>query len=159
MRLGTLEAPHLIFRGNMKRGIMKILRSFVTIALIIIPICAAHGDNAGNSPKTAVLSADGIQAIDIIVDSYSFEPKHIILKVGIPVEVNLRSVTSIVPHDFVIDDPSSGLDIIKSVPAGQDARVVFTPGRTGKFKFYCGKSGMLGSHRDKGMEGVIEVVE
>lgn len=138
---------------------MKILRSLMTLVLILTAVCAAEAQDADNSPSATLITPDGIQAIDIVVDSYSFDPRHIIMKVGVPAEVNLRSVTSIVPNDFMIDDPASGLDIIKSVPAGKDVRVTFTPGRTGKFKFYCGKSGMLGSHRDKGMEGTLEVIE
>jgi plastocyanin len=95
--------------------------------------------------------------VEIVVDSYSFSPEYIKVKAGMTVELMLRSVTSLIPHNFTMDDPASGLDIDVDVPSGEDVTVTFTPEKTGKFEFYCGKSGMFGSHLKKGMKGTLEV--
>jgi plastocyanin len=107
---------------------------------------------------TAVSTGPEAQKIEIIVDSYSFEPDRIAVTEGRPVELMLRSVTSMIPHNFTIDDPSSGLDIDVDVPSGKDVTVTFTPVKTGEFKFYCDKKGIFGSHLKKGMEGTIVVL-
>jgi plastocyanin len=124
------------------------------LVLIFSSMNLAYGQ-ATNSDEPG----HAVQNIEIVVDSYSFKPDHIKVKVGEPVEIELRSVTSIVPHNFTINDPASGLDISVNVPSGKDVSVTFTPTNTGKFQFYCDKSGMFGSHRKKGMEGTIEVVQ
>lgn len=107
---------------------------------------------------TAVSSGPEVQKVEIIVDSYSFEPDRITVTEGKSVELILRSVTSMIPHNFTIDDPASGLDIDVDIPSGEDVTVTFTPVNTGEFKFYCDKKGIFGSHRKKGMEGTIVVV-
>jgi len=107
---------------------------------------------------TDVSTVSEAQKIEIIVDSYSFEPDRITVTEGRPVELMLRSVTSMIPHNFTIDDPASGLDIDVDVPSGEDVTVTFTPVKAGEFKFYCDKKGMFGSHLKKGMEGTIVVL-
>jgi plastocyanin len=96
--------------------------------------------------------------VEVIVDSYSFDPDTIKVTAGKPVELTLRSVTSLVPHNFTIDDPASGLDVDVDIPSGEDVTVTFTPLKTGKFPFYCGKKGLFGSHLKKGMKGTLEVL-
>ncbi len=131
----------------------------IILLLAFIPIYSVFSESADSAPKVVPTSEDGVQRIDIVVDSYSYNPGHIVVTVDKPVELNLRSVTSVVPHSFVIDDPESGIEIKETVPSGKDLMVSFTPGQTGTFKFYCSKSGIFGSHLDKGMEGTIKVVE
>ncbi len=123
-------------------------------ALLSVPLAV------GDEPVVVVPSREGMQRIDIIVDSHEFRPNHIVVKRGQPVEITLRSVTTFIPHNFTLLDPESGLDVEADVPAHKDIRVVFTPKRAGSFQFYCDKrSFIFGSHRKKGMEGVLEVRE
>lgn len=136
------------------------LSSFlVTLLLVITPVCASWAQDNEAAPRVVPMSEDGVQRLDIVVDSYSYSPAHIQVTAGKPVELNLRSVTSVVPHNFVIDDPSSGIELEESVPSGKDVVVTFTPSKIGTYKFYCSKSGIFGSHLEKGMEGTITVVE
>jgi len=112
-----------------------------------------------SKPAEARISQDGIQRAEIIIDSYGFEPNHILVVVGKPVELDLRSVTSVIPHNFSIDHPEAGMDIDQNIPHGKDVKVTFVPTKTGSYEFYCDKKGLFGSHRKKGMEGIIEVKE
>ena len=134
---------------------LGMLLFFVSVSLIL---AIGHVSAAEQSkPVEARISQDGIQRAEIIVDSYSFEPDRILVVVGKPAELDLRSVTSLIPHNFSIRHPEAGMDIDQDIPHGEDVKVTFTPTKTGSYEFYCNKRGLFGSHRKKGMEGTIEV--
>jgi len=104
------------------------------------------------------LDPDGIQRAVVEADSYEFSPRHLVVRAGKPVELTVKSVTVLVPHNLVIDDPKSGLAIKEEIPAGQTVKVTFTPTAPGSFAIYCDKKLLFfKSHREKGMEGVLEV--
>ena len=105
---------------------------------------------------TAAHAEEEIQKVEIIVDSYSFTPDTITAKAGVPLEITLRSVSSI-SHTFTIDDPAHGLLIDQEVRGGRDAVVTFTPEKPGTYKIYCAKSSIFGSHEEKGMTGRLVV--
>jgi len=101
---------------------------------------------------------DGVQRATIILDSYSYDPKHLVVHAGKPVELTLKSVTTITPHNFVIKEPSAGMQVDKEVDHGDSAVVKFTPTQSGTYTFYCDKKLLFfASHREKGMEGRLEV--
>jgi plastocyanin len=101
---------------------------------------------------------DGIQRAVVEADSYAFIPNHLIVKSGKPVELTFKSVTWVVPHNVIIDDPQSGLNIRQEVPAGESLTITFTPMVPGSFAIYCDKKlPFFKSHREKGQEGVLEV--
>ena len=109
-------------------------------------------------PVTVPLDADGVQRATVVLDSYSYEPAHLIVEKGKPVELTLKSVTTLVPHNFIIRDPAGGLSVEQDVSAGKTALLKFTPTSSGTFPIYCDKRlWPLPSHRDKGMEGKLEV--
>jgi plastocyanin len=109
-------------------------------------------------PFTVPVDSDGVQRTTVILDSYSYEPAHLIVEKGKPVELMLKSVTTLIPHNFIIKDPAGGLSVEQDVSAGKTATVKFTPMQSGTFPIYCDKRlWPLPSHRDKGMEGKLEV--
>ena len=134
---------------------MKVSSAVLPVLLILFSLRMAYAEQTQNAPATPAV---GVQKVEIVVDSYSFNPDHFTVTAGKPVELTLRSVTSVIPHNFTIDDPASGLSVDVAVPAGKDVTVTFTPLKTGKFPFYCNKKGMFGSHKKKGMVGTIEVI-
>ena len=108
---------------------------------------------------TAKVDADGVQRIEIRGGSYFFDPNHIIVKVNVPVELKVKKEGGITPHNIVMKAPEAGIDFDTAM-SGNAKVVVFTPKKTGTFRFYCSKKLLFfESHRDKGMEGVLEVVE
>ena len=117
--------------------------------------------NSSAAEPAAVIvpvSADGVQRVEITIDSYSFTPNHLIVKENTPVELILKSVTWIVPHNFVPKSPEAGIEIEQEVPPGRTATVRFTPTRMGEFKFVCTKKLLFfPSHEDQGMVGMLEV--
>ena len=113
-----------------------------------------------DSPLTVSVpvGSDGIQRAVIQADSYAFTPHHLVVTAGQPVELTFKSVTWVVPHKVIIDDPQSGLHIREEIPAGESRTIMFTPRVMGSFAIYCDKKlPFMKSHREKGQEGVLEV--
>ena len=109
-------------------------------------------------PMVIPVAADGVQRATITLDSYSYSPNHLIVEAGKPVELTLTSVTTITPHNFIIKDPAGSLSVEQDVSAGKTVTIKFTPTQPGTFPIYCDKRlWPLPSHRDKGMEGKLEV--
>ncbi len=111
------------------------------------------------SPSLVIpVAADGVQRAAVTLDSYSYSPNHLIVEAGKPVELTLISVTTITPHNFIIKDPAGSLFVEQEVSAGKTVTITFTPIQPGTFPLYCDKRlWPMPSHRDKGMEGTLEV--
>ena len=104
------------------------------------------------------LDPDGVQRATVEADSYAFTPRQLVVMAGQPVELTFKSVTYVVPHNVIIDDPRSGLHIREEIPAGESRTIKLTPTVPGSFAIYCDKKlPFMKSHREKGQEGVLEV--
>jgi plastocyanin domain-containing protein len=130
--------------------------------MLLVAICWSMGISAfGVEEKTvrAVIGTDGVQRVEIVGGEYFFEPKHVIVKVNVPVELTVRKEAYIIPHTIVIKAPEAGIDFNESM--GRDPKIIkFTPTKVGTYPMYCDKKPpFLASHREKGMEGVLEVIE
>ena len=118
---------------------------------------AAEPSQSG-PPMVIPVTADRVQRATVTLDSYSYSPNHMIVEAGKPVELTLTSVTTIIPHNFIIKDPAGSLSVEQDVSAGKTITITFTPTQPGTFPIYCDKRlWPLPSHRDKGMEGKLEV--
>lgn len=107
----------------------------------------------------AVVDGDGIQRVDITGGEYYFDPDHIIVTVNAPVTLTFRKTPGITPHDIIIKAPEAGIDINENM-GRKPATVTFTPTKTGRFEIYCSKRFLFfKNHKDRGMKGVLEVVE
>lgn len=110
-------------------------------------------------PVIAPTEADGVQRIRIVGGSYFFKPGHIVVKARLPVELTLVKEEGVTPHNFVLHAPEAGLRVDRELRT-EPEKVLFTPTTPGKYAFYCSNKLMfLPSHRERGMEGVLEVVE
>jgi plastocyanin domain-containing protein len=122
---------------------------------------AANADEKKGEEKlfTATVGSDGVQRVDVLGGGYFFDPNHIIVKVNVPVELKVRKESGIVPHNIVMKAPEAGIEFDESM--GSEPKVIrFTPTRAGKYPFYCSKKLLFfEGHREKGMEGVLDVVE
>ncbi len=111
-----------------------------------------------DQPFAVPIDSDGVQRATVILDSYSYMPNHVIVEVGKPVELTLTSVTMITPHNFIVQDPAGRVSIEQDVGAGKTVMVTFTSEHAGIYTIYCDKRlWPMPSHRDKGMEGTLEV--
>ena len=128
------------------------------LSLVLVAVALAAEPPPPGPPFVVPVAADGVQRATVTLDSYSYQPDHLIVEKGKPVELTLTSVTTIIPHNFIIKDPAGSLTVEQDVSAGKTVVVKFTPTQSGTFPIYCDKRlWPLPSHRDKGMEGKLEV--
>ena len=137
---------------------MRILKCLI-IFLIFTGI--AYAEDAASKQKiyTATVDKDGIQRVEITGGEYYFDPSYIIVKKDTPVEFTIRKTSGVIPHNIVIEAPEAGINIRESIST--EPKVIrFTPTKTGKYAVYCDKKLLFfKSHKEKGMEGILEVVE
>jgi heme/copper-type cytochrome/quinol oxidase subunit 2 len=140
---------------------MRLLHMLATVWLLtLVGVTIVHAAEPSESgpPVVIPVAADGVQRTTVTLDSYSYTPNHLIVEAGKPVELTLTSVTTIIPHNFIIKDPAGSLSVEQDVSAGKTVTITFTPTQPGTFPIYCDKRlWPLPSHRDKGMEGKLEV--
>jgi plastocyanin domain-containing protein len=104
-------------------------------------------------------AADGVQRATIEGGSYFFKPRRLVVQANVPVELIVSVGRSAIPHSFVIDAPAAGIAVDESL-SSQPKRIRFTPTAAGSYPFYCrNRLLFFESHRDKGMEGVLDVVD
>jgi plastocyanin len=128
----------------------------IMLLVVILNGGAASSDEV---PVRATVDVDGVQRVEIIGDSYFFKPSHVIVTVNKPVELSIKKEGWLVPHDIVIDAPEAGITVSETL-GGDSKKITFTPTRAGVYPFYCSKKPpFMKSHREKGMEGKLEVVE
>lgn len=138
--------------------LLHILAMVCLLTAVNVSIVPAGESSQTGPPMVVPVGTDGVQRATVILDSYSYSPNHLIVEVGKPVELTLTSVTTIIPHNFIIKDPAGSLSVEQDVSAGKTVTVKFTPTQPGTFPIYCDKRlWPLPSHRDKGMEGKLEV--
>jgi len=137
---------------------MKHLK-LLTAVFIFFLICSADSLNAQKKHFVATVDKDGVQKIEMRAGEYFFDPNYVVVKVNVPVEITIKKEPTIIPHNFVLKAPDAGMDVHQSLSS--DPRIIkFTPTKTGKYPFYCDKKFLfLESHREKGMEGIIEVTD
>jgi plastocyanin len=140
------------------RGHAPARRRFGLLLAVLAATLFLPGGGRAAEPVAAVLGSDGIQRAAITADSYVFVPAHLIVQAGKPVELLLTSVTIITPHNFIVHDAAAGMAIDQDIGPGKSVTVTFTPTRPGTYTFYCDKKlPFFPSHRDKGMEGRLDV--
>jgi plastocyanin domain-containing protein len=137
------------------------MKAIKCLIVFIVLAGAAYAQNAEDKKKIylATIDEDGIQRIEVLGGGYYYDPDYIIVKKDIPVELIIKKEPGIVPHNIVIRQPEAGMDIRESMSTKQKI-IKFTPGKAGKYPFYCDKKLLFfKNHREKGMEGIIEVTE
>ena len=137
---------------------MRIIKILI-IVLIVAGTGLARGADEKRKVVTANIDDDGIQRVEVTGGGYFFDPDHIIVKVNVPVELTFKKTPGITPHNIIISVPDAGIDINEDM--GKDSRTIrFIPLKTGKYAMYCDKRFLFfKSHRERGMEGILEVVE
>ena len=144
---------------NTKTILIQAVFTAAFLFLIIPSVNAETPDNqTATNPVTAETGTDGVQRLEITLDSYSFTPAYIIVQAGKPVEFTLKNVATVAPHNFSIDATADGLYLDQDVEPGKTATLSFLPTKPAVYEFYCGKKlAFFPSHRKKGMIGKLEI--
>ena len=130
------------------------------LALVLLGGCQSPGEHKPmvQHSQTVGTDRDGVQRVTVLAGSYFFKPNHIIVKADTPVEIVASREAGMVPHDLVIQAPD-GTTLVQQDLATEPRKITFTPRKPGKYPMYCSKKPpLLASHRDRGMEGILEVV-
>jgi len=128
----------------------------IAVLIVVSTLTAAF---AAELPTIVTVDKDGVQRVEILGSDYFFKPAHIIVKVNLPVELKIRKDGYMIPHNIIIDAPEAGIKFNETLSRDPKA-VTFTPTRVGTYPMYCDKKPpFMASHREKGMEGMLEVVE
>jgi plastocyanin len=99
------------------------------------------------------------QELSLTLGDYHFSPDTLQVHTGRPVRLTLSNTDTITPHNFTLQAADAGLNIDTDVSAGRKTVVEFTPVKTGRYVFFCNKKlPFMKSHRDRGMEGTLEVL-
>jgi plastocyanin domain-containing protein len=118
-----------------------------------------YSQEAKEDRVVATVDPDGIQRVDVVGRSYYFKPNVIVVKVNIPVELKVSKAGGSTPHNISCHAPEAGIEFSVSLESAPN-RIQFTPSKVGKYPFECTKKFLFfKSHKDRGMQGVLEVVE
>lgn len=140
--------------------------SAMTKISILLVAFAAGCQSGGDKPSVQEQSKaqltktdpDGVQRVRVVAGSYFFKPSHIMVKAGTPVEILASREAGLAPHDLVIQAPD-GATLVQQELATEPRKIAFTPRKPGKYPMYCSKKPpLMASHRERGMEGILEVV-
>jgi len=134
--------------------------SFLACGCLVAVAAPIYGaDPAPADAVRAAVDADGVQRIRVVAGSYFFNPRHIVVKAGARVELTLVKEEGLAPHNFVLRAPETGVAVDKDLST-EPTKVTFTPSTRGRYAFHCSnKLPFVASHRERGMEGILEVVD
>jgi plastocyanin len=145
--------------GNKDRfSIINKILFMTALVLVLLSIQGQLGaeEKTSSQPFVAAIQ-DGVQKVEVVGGSYFFRPSHIVVKVDVPVELSISKESGITPHDIAMKSPEAGMDFAENLETTPKV-IKFTPTKEGRYPIYCTKKFLFSSHREKGMEGVIEVV-
>lgn len=135
-------------------------RKYSLIAVLLTLIASSvWGDEFKEKRVVATLNADGIQRVEVLGGGYYFDPNVIVVKVNVPVELSVKKAGGVTPHDIVLKAPDAGINFAEDIST--EPKVIrFTPTKAGIYHFECSKQLLFfTSHKDRGMHGLLEVVE
>src|SRR5215510_11296701 len=101
---------------------MRLLHILATVGLLTsvgVTIVDAAEPSQSGPPLMVPVAADGVQRATVTLDSYSNTPNHLTVEAGKPVELTLTSVTTLIPHNFIIKDPAGRLSVEQDVGASK----------------------------------------
>ncbi|HAR46853.1 MAG: quinol oxidase [Nitrospirae bacterium GWC2_57_13] len=139
---------------------MKYIVSTISAVFLTMFLAgAAPGAEQPVKRVVAVIDADGVQRVEMQAGGYFFDPGHITVKKDVPVELVVKREAGMTPHDIELKAPEAGIDF--SVDITTEPKVIkFTPTKAGTYEFTCEKRFLFfKSHKDRGMHGVLVVVE
>ena len=136
-------------------------KSWAVVLFCCVVLGFSSGGALGDDDEAVLVlepDAEGIQRASIVLDSYAYAPAHISVQAGVPLEFQLENQSFLTPHNFIIDYPEVDLQQNVSVDAGDSVTIRFLAQTPGTYTFYCDKQLLFfPSHREEGMEGLLEV--
>jgi plastocyanin len=143
---------------NLGGLIMKYLISLAG-AFMLLAVTASADEKIAAKRFVATIDKDGYQRVEMTAGEYYFDPSVVVVKVNVPVELSIKKAGGITPHNLVMKSPEANLDFTIDISNDQK-KVSFMATKTGIYPFECSnKLLFFKSHKERGMHGVLEVVE
>jgi plastocyanin len=137
---------------------MKYLFNIVLILLFVTGAALAE-DKPAEKRFVATIDKDGYQRVEMTAGEYYFDPAVVVVKVNVPVELTIKKAGGITPHNFVIKAPQADIDL-KIDLSSEPKKISFMAARAGFYPFECTNQFLFfKSHKERGMHGMLEVVE
>jgi plastocyanin len=137
---------------------MKRIICMVCAMLLVAGSVFADEKPAGKR-FVATIDTDGYQRVEMTGSEYYFDPSVVVVKVNVPVELAIRKTGGMTPHNLVMKAPEASLDFAVAL-SNEPKKVSFMATKTGTYPFECTERFLFfKSHKDRGMHGVLEVVE
>jgi plastocyanin len=131
----------------------------ITGALLLMAGTALAEDKHVEKRFVATIDKDGYQRVEMTAGEYYFDPAVVVVKVNVPVEFTIRKTGGITPHNLVMKAPEADLDFSIDI-SSEPKKVSFMATKIGSYPFECSKKLLFfKSHKERGMHGVLEVVE
>jgi len=137
---------------------MKYLLNILSIVLFVAGAAMAE-DKPAEKRFVATIDKDGYQRVEMTAGEYYFDPAVVVVKVNVPVELTIKKAGGITPHNFVIKAPQADLDF-KIDLSSEVKKISFMATKAGSYPFECTNQFLFfKSHKERGMHGMLEVVE
>ncbi|MBI2295815.1 MAG: cupredoxin domain-containing protein [Betaproteobacteria bacterium] len=134
------------------------LRFVICFCALFFSAIAAGAEKDGKDAYVASVDRDGVQRVRIVGGDYFFKPNRIVVKVNVPVEFSVSREAGSVPHTLVIQAPQAGMTVDEDLFT-EVRKITFTATTPGTYAFYCrNRLLFFKSHRERGQEGILEVV-
>lgn len=128
------------------------------VIALLVPAILIFADT--DVPFVAQVGEDGVQRVEIIGGDYFFKPRIIVVKVNVPVELVFKKEPGFKPHNIKMDASEAAMKFDVDLKDKKWQSVRFTPKKTGVYPFICDKRLLFfKSHREKGMQGELRVVD
>ena len=137
------------------------MRYVLNVALMLMFLSgpALADEQTAAKRFVATIDKDGYQRVEMTAGEYYFDPSVVVVKVNVPVELTIRKTGGITPHTIAMKAPEAGLDFTIGI-SKDPKKISFMATKTGTYPFECTERFLFfKSHRDRGMHGVLEVVE
>ena len=107
--------------------------------------------------EDAITPAPGEKVLDLLAGSYFFDPVRISLPAGESAVVRVSTESGIAPHSFVLAAPDGKIIVRGELTTGGKTFLRVPPLPAGTYTFFCDRSFLGKSHRERGMRGELIV--
>jgi plastocyanin domain-containing protein len=137
---------------------MKYLMNIAAVVLFVTGAALAE-DKPAQKRFVATIDKDGYQRVEMTAGEYYYDPAVVVVKVNVPVELTIKKKGGITPHNIVIKAPEADVEFNIDL-SSEPKKISFMATKTGTYAFECtNKFLFFKSHKERGMHGVLEVVE
>jgi plastocyanin len=137
------------------------MRFVLNVALMLLFLSgpAQADEQAAAKRFVAAIDKDGYQRVEMTAGEYYFDPSVVVVRVNVPVELTIRKSGGITPHTLSMKAAEADLDFTIAI-SKDPKKISFMATKIGTYPFECTERFLFfKSHKDRGMHGVLEVVE